>query len=177
MKTRTLRRLEALEEEHRLREERERRSLDSAISDTWQIVLAWYLGDLKEQGEGELSDAYRRALGYPSEEEDCPWELRKNRIFEHVERYHDAYRRLFAKVGLDFDATPRSVLFDAFVRMVNELPDEHLNRLRSQFDLNWLRSQFESCAVASGPNLPRRVTADNFLLFAGKVIDGDKSER
>jgi len=103
--------------------------------------------------------------------------LRKNRAFEMVERYHDAYRRLFAKVGLDFDATPRSVLFDAFVRMVNELPDEHLNRLRSQFDLNWLRSQFESCAIASGTNLPRGITADNFLLFAGKVIDGDKSER
>lgn len=155
MKTRTLRRLEALEKEHRLREERERSSLLSAIFDTWQIVFAWYLGDLKKQGEGGLMDAYYRALGYPSDG-------RKD-ILELPERYHDAYRRLFAKVGLDSDATPRSVLFDAFVRMVNGLPDEHLNWLRSQFDLNWLRSQFESCAIASGTNLPRGITADNFL--------------
>jgi hypothetical protein len=128
LKTRTLRRLEALEKEHRLREERERSSLLSAIFDTWQIVFAWYLGDLKKQGEGELMDAYYRALGYPSDG-------RKD-ISELAERYRDAYRRLFATVGLDSDATPRSVLFDAFVRMVNELPDEPLNRLRSQFDLN-----------------------------------------
>jgi hypothetical protein len=156
MKTRTLRRLEALED-HRLREQRALSSWYSPMLVTWWIVLGWYLGDLKKQDLGRPMDAYARALGYPSGYEYHHAFTKMDRS-EIVERHHDAYRRLFAKVGLDFDATPRSVLFDAFIRMVNELPDE---------PLNWLKSEFGSHAVTitSGTNLPRGITADNFLYY------------
>ena len=55
----------------------------------------------------------------------------KRDVLGFSERHYDAYRRLFAKAGLDFDATPRAVLFEAFVTMVNQLPDYWLKWLRS----------------------------------------------
>lgn len=75
------------------------------------------------------------------------------------QRYIDAYRRLFAKVGLDFDTAARDVLFDAFVTMVNQLPDHWLNELRSK-----LRQWCPQAHIAAGSNLPRGLDAHNFLL-------------
>ena len=83
------------------------------------------------------------------------------RDLELRDRHIDAYRRLFAKIGLDFDATERDVLFDAFVTMVYQLPDDWLNWLRSN-----LRQWCPHAHIAAGSNLPRGLDADNFLLFA-----------
>jgi hypothetical protein len=78
-----------------------------------------------------------------------------------AQRYRDAYRRLFVKVGLDFDTAARDVLFDAFVKMVNQLPSHWLD---------WLRSNLSySCPplhIPAGSNLPRELNSGNFLLFA-----------
>ena len=49
-----LRRLEALEKEERLREQKALSSLQTARLYIWMIVLAYYLGDLRSD-EGGLS--------------------------------------------------------------------------------------------------------------------------
>jgi hypothetical protein len=86
-------------------------------------------------GEGpcdNLSVAVARALRCSSRMEyiDLP---RKRDGLELCQRFMDAYRRLFAKVGLDFDTAARDVLFDGFVMMVNQLPNHWLDSLRSEF--------------------------------------------
>jgi hypothetical protein len=163
MRKTTLRRLEALEKEERSRQERELSSLQRALVDIRQIVLAYHLGDLKSD-EWWPGEAEARALKYPSLEnygEALFKVVRKKDIkamSELDERFNDAYRRLFAKVGLDFDDTPPSVLFDAFVALVDQLPEQWLN---------WLRSELRECGaeIAAGSNLPRGLSGDNFFLF------------
>jgi hypothetical protein len=153
MRKTTLRRLEALEKENRSREEEELSSLLDARMYLWRIVLAYYLGGLESDEEENISDAHARALNYRSARD-----LFEATDTEICERYNDACRRLFAKVGLDFDDTPPNVLFDAFVTMVNQLPDHWLNWLRSQ-----LREHYSDAEIAAGSNLPRRLSGDNFL--------------
>jgi hypothetical protein len=131
MRQSILRRLEALEKDHRSREQRERSLLQDVLVHIWTIVLAYYLGDL--QSDEDITEAHARALKYPSEDDYFAGLLEG----EIRERYNDAYRRLFAKVGLEFDDTPRSVLFDALVTMVNRLPEKWLNWLRSHW--GWYR--------------------------------------
>ena len=75
-------------------------------------------------------------------------------------RHIDAYRRLFAKVGLDFDSAAPSVLFDAFVTMVNQLPEQSLNWLKST-----LQKRCPSAEIGAGSNIPRELSGDNFLLW------------
>jgi regulator of sigma D len=163
MRKTVLRRLEALEKEHRYREEQELSSLWTARMYIWRIVLAYYLGGLKSNEES-ASDANARALKYQSGYDYFEVILKVmhendiKALSEISERYRDAYRRLFAKVGLDFDKTQPSVLFDAFVTMVNELPDKWLNRLRSD-----LQEWCSGVEIAAGSNLPRRLSADNFI--------------
>jgi hypothetical protein len=162
MKKMVMRRLEALEKEHHSRELKEQSSFDAARIYIWKIVLAYYLGDLKPDdpdcpAEMAPSQAEARALHYPSESEFyvaiCKCDI------EILKRYTDAYRRLFAKAGLDFDTTQPNLLFDAFTAMVNQLPDQWLS---------WLRSKFrERCRdVELEANLPRRLSGNNFLLYA-----------
>ena len=130
----------------------------------WQIAFAYYLGDLEwnEQAEVEevhwddLSDAFQRALKYPL---NLTWREITNDVQSLVSHYQDAYNRLFAKVGLDFANTPRTALFDAFVRMVDDLPDQWLNWSRLQ---NW----WSDVEIAAGSNVPRQLSGDNFLEFA-----------
>jgi hypothetical protein len=150
MRKTVLRRLEALEKEYRSREQRELSSLRKALFYIWEIVLAYHLGDLKS--DEDPGKAKERALKYPSGDDYD--------LSEIPERYNDAYRRLFAKVGLDFDNTPPSVLFDAFVTMVNELPEQRWNWLWFK-----LHQQCPDAEIAVGSNLPRRLSCDNFLLF------------
>jgi hypothetical protein len=155
MRKTVLRRLEALEKEHRSREQKHQSALEEACMYIWRIVLAYYLGGLESDGEVDISDALARALNYRSGHD-----LFKATDTEICERLNDAYRRLFAKVGLDFDDTPPNVLFDAFVRMVNQLPDQYLEGLRSN-----LRQWCSGAEIAAGSNLPRRLSADNFFIF------------
>jgi hypothetical protein len=80
-------------------------------------------------------------------------------------RVYDAYCRLFAKVGLDFASAPSDVLFDAFVTMVNQLPDQWLT-----FNVRRYCSDAE---IAAGSNLPRRLTV--IISFHGLFVRGDKA--
>ena len=125
----------------------------------WNIVLAYYLGGLKSD-ETSCREAYARALKYPSWN-DYLEALFKKDIAELHKRFDDAYRRLFATVGLDFDCTPPSILFDALVTMVNQLPDQWLNWLR--FNLREFCSHAE---IAAGSNLP----GDNLFVLSFGVI-------
>jgi hypothetical protein len=182
MRQRILRRLEALEKEHRSREQEELSSLKGALVYIWMIVLAYYLGGLKsdeeEEGPWEADEekeaiiyvhhlnrpweAYARALKYPSWNAYFEAGFIKKDISEIHERHNDAYRRLFANVGLDFDDASPGALFDAVVTMVNQLPDHWLNWLRSH-----LRERCSDAEIAAGSNLPRRLSGDNFLIFWG----------
>ena len=175
MRKTLLRRLEALEKEDRAREQKELSSLQEARACIWIIVLAYYLGGLKsDEEEGSpwkidkedeaaihvlrverLFAAHARAL-------KCDYlRAREKDVSEVLERFHDAHSRLFATVGLDFDSAPPSVLFDALVTMVDQLPDQWLN---------WLRSHLQDCCsnaeIAPGSNLPRWLSADNFFTFS-----------
>jgi hypothetical protein len=161
MRQRVLRRLEVLEKEYRSHEERKLSSLRTARMHIWRIVLAYYLGDL-EIGDSALVDAdlweaCARALKFPSDDDFCEV-LRRNDVSEFEGRFIDAYRRLFAKAGLDFDEVPLSVLFDAFVTMVDQLPDPCLKWLRSNLQ-RWCRD----AEIAVGSNLPRHLSPDNLF--------------
>jgi hypothetical protein len=174
MRQRTLRRLEVLEEGYHSREHKKLSAAETAGVYIWIVVLGYYLGDLESDDGLELDEddprpgeAHARALKYESN--DDYWKtlfkaVYRNDIEAHLElddRYNDAYRRLFAKVELDFEKTPRNVLFDALVRMVDRLPDHWLN---------WLRSNLQRWAadaeIAVGSNVPRRLSGDNAFPFA-----------
>jgi hypothetical protein len=164
-RTNLIRRLESLEKEYPARERKD--SLGLARNLLWRVVFAYYLGDLKwderweEEEEEQLdehSGAFLRALKYPS---DLAWREAMNDMQSLVSHFQDAYNRLFAKVGLDFANTPRTVLFDAFVRMVDDLPDGWLNWLRSRLQ-NWC----SDVEIAAGSNVPRQLSGDNFLEIA-----------
>jgi hypothetical protein len=152
MRKTVIRRLEALEKEHRYRDEQELSSLEDARMYICIIVLAYYLGGLSE--EDDPFEAHRRALKYSSEE-DFSKAWSNGDVFR---RYDAAYRRLFAKVGLDFNNAPQSALFDAYVKMVNALPDEWLDWLRYR-----LQQFCPHAEIGVGSNLPRRLSKDNFL--------------
>jgi hypothetical protein len=161
MRKTTLRRLESLEVVNRAREEREQSSLISARVSVWMIVLAFYLGDLKSD-EKHPFDAYTRALKYPSSEEyreDLLCYKGKGDRTRLRKRENDAYHLLFAKVGLHLDTTPRTVLFDAFVTMVDQLPHQWLNWLRFELEGQWCRG----LKIPPGANLPCQLSAENFL--------------
>ena len=105
MRKTVLRRLEVLEKEHRYCEEQELSSLRTARMYIWRIVLAYYLGGLKSN-EKDDSDANARALKYRPRYDFFEVILKVmhendiKALSEFVERYRDAYRRLFAKAGL-----------------------------------------------------------------------------
>ena len=160
-----LRRLEALEKEERLREQKALSSLQTARLYIWMIVLAYYLGDLRSD-EKDPGEAEARALKYRSSEDysEAVLKVMRNRdtkdISEIRERFVDAYRRLFADMGLDFDNAPPNVLFDAFVTGVNQRPDQWSNWLSSN-----LRRWCPDAEIAAGSNLPRRLSGENLFLF------------
>jgi hypothetical protein len=165
MRKTILRGLDALEKEHRYCEEQELSSLWTARMYIWRIVLAYYLGGLKSNEEDD-SDANAKALKYRSGYDYFEVILKVMQendikaLSEIVERYRDAYRQLFAKAGLDFDNAPRSSLFDAFVTMVNSLPDKWLNSLKSD-----LQQWCPHAKIDFDSNLPSRLSADNFIEY------------
>ena len=92
-------------------------------------ITAFLMGSLSAEGTcNDFEGAIARALKCSSREGYDDMLLRK--AVEFPQRFFDAYRRLFAEVGLDFDTSERAVLFDAFVTMVNQLPDYCLNWFR-----------------------------------------------
>ena len=158
MRKRILRRLEALEEDHRSREQKELSSLEEARTYIWIILLAYHSGDLGSDETGTVRRKRESAEVSISGRLNIEVFLRQKRHSRFHRRHDDACRRFFAKVGLDFDRTPPSVLFDAFITMVNQLPDQWLNWLRSHS-----REYCSDPEIAAGSNLPRGLTPDNFL--------------
>ena len=155
------RRLNVLEAANRAREERELSSLRDACMCVrmyvWVIVFAYYLGDLRLDEESP-HEAHARALKYKSDDDFLDAIIRKEDFSGISERYEDARRRLFARAGLDFHATPPEVLFEAFVTMVNQLPDQWLKWLSSN-----IRQGCGDLEISAGYNLPRQLSADNFI--------------
>lgn len=170
MRRTDLRRLEALENQQRCREQKEQDALRTASFYIWYIVLAYYLGELDSDKEllalklgDRLGEAFARALKYESKDEYSDVLFRKGGS-GLSERYTDAYDRLFANVGLDLKYVSSRELFDAFVTMVNQLPDQWLNWLRSKLQ-QWCRD----AELEPGSNLPRGLSPDNFLSARRKV--------
>jgi hypothetical protein len=160
MKKTTRRRLDILEREDLARKQRELDSLQRALVSIWRVIRAHYLGGLQldEAGPGE---ANARALKYPSADDYFQaLNLVRKDASEIPNRINDAYRRIFAIAGLDFDLAPPADLFDAFVKFVNQLSDKWLGYLRSD-----LQTYCSDAKIAAGSNLPRQLTCDNFLPF------------
>ena len=124
MRKTALRKLENLETEERVYQQRHRSSLAMAAFLCWKVVLAHNLGDLKPDDE-DPGEAAARALGYETQYEYLD-ALFKREITGIKGRFKDACRRVFDQVGLDFDRCPRSALSHAFGRLVNELPEGRL---------------------------------------------------
>jgi hypothetical protein len=122
MRKTTLRKLEILETEERSYQRNHQSSLETTAFLAWKAVFAHYLGDLRPDDE-DPGEAEAKALGYESHYEYLE-ALFNAEIAEINKRFKDACRRLFAQLGLDFDHTPRSVLSEAFCRLVNALPDQ-----------------------------------------------------
>jgi hypothetical protein len=153
---------------NRSREQKELSSKRIVLFYILVFVFAHYLGDLKPQirnSDYECDDdfeedyngvddsplkEYSKALKYPSHEAFCD-ALRKADA-EVFNRESDAFCRLFAKVGLDFATAPSAVLFESFVTMLNQVPEQWLNLLRSILG--------EHCEIAAGSNHPRWLTGD-----------------
>jgi hypothetical protein len=173
MRRTILRRLESLEKEERVREQKELDALAIGVVSIWKIVIAYHLEGLEsdekrhfgsfERENNWVGRAFQKALNYQSDDVFIQDLFGKDGLLlgkgiEFRSKHYDAYRRLFAKVGLDFDRTSSRVLFEAFVTMVNQLPERWLN---------WLRRNLEQDGVeiAPGSNLPRRLSCHNFIVF------------
>jgi hypothetical protein len=157
MRKSTIRRLELLERDCRSLQEKELSSWRTALFYIKQIVLAYYLEGL-ESNDDRPSEAYAKALNYGSSEEF--FEAVHNQEMAELERRSHHACRLFAKVGLEFDNTPRNELFDALVTMVNELPEHWLNWLWSN-----LRAYCADADVVSRSNLPSQLSDENLFLL------------
>jgi hypothetical protein len=147
MRQRTLRRLEVLEQEERSHKLQQQSSLATISFFCWTIVLAYYVGGLKPDDE-DPGEAHARALNYVSRD-DYLEALFKEEIPEINKRFKNAARRLFAQVGLDFDRSPPSALFESFVSMLNQLPEQWLKWLKSN-----LREDCRSAPIGVGSHIP-----------------------
>jgi hypothetical protein len=125
MRKRILSRVDVLEKEERSRKLDQQSSVATISFFCRKIVLAYYVGGLKPDDE-DPGEAEARALNYESRDDylDALFNGEKQDINK---RFKNAARRLFAQAGLDFDRGPPSALFDAFVRLVNELPEIQSN--------------------------------------------------
>jgi predicted phage terminase large subunit-like protein len=129
MRKRILSRVDVLEKEERSRKLDQQSSVATISFFCRKIVLAYYVGGLKPDDE-DPGEAEARALNYESRDDylDALFNGEKQDINK---RFKNAARRLFAQAGLDFDRGPPSALFDAFVRLVNQLPEPWLRWLQS----------------------------------------------
>ena len=168
MRATILRRIEALEQRQRVDDKTQSTFLAVARLQLCSLVLGYYLGELKAD-EQDASDACARALNYKSctMKSTSPW-LAIGKMTEKEElrkRAHDAYRRLFEKVGLDFDNASSDVLFDAFCKMVDGLPEHWLLRMRSRLTARKLFMKVPAGYARFPPhtNIPCGITAENYL--------------
>jgi hypothetical protein len=158
MRTRIRRQLEVLEKEERSRKLRQQSSLATISFLCWTIVLAYFVGGLKPDEE-DPGEAQARALNYESRDEYLE-ALFKGEIPAIKKRYKNAVRLFFAQVGLDFDRSPPNALFESFVRMVNQLPEQWSSWLRSN-----LEEECRSAPIGARSNTPLEFI---FLSAAGE---------
>jgi len=136
-----------------------------------KIVLAYYVGDLKPDDE-DPGEAEARALNYESRN-DYLEALFKGEKQEINERFKNAARRLFAQVGLNFDRSSPSALFKSFVRLLDELPQQWMNWLKSN-----LQEECRSAPIGTGSNTPLEFflsAAGDHLLRSARVSRDDKA--
>ena len=124
MRKTTLRQLEVLEREERSYQRKHQSSLETLAFLCWKVLLAYHLGDL-ELDEQDPGEAEARALKYGSRY-DYLEALFNGEIGAINERFKEAARRLFGQMNLDFHRSPPSALSQAFVRLVNQLPEPWL---------------------------------------------------
>src|SRR5947209_1602971 len=129
MRKRILSRVDVLEEEERSRKLDQRSSAATTSFFCRKIVLAHYVGGLKLDDE-DPGEAEARALTYGSKN-DYLEALLKGEKQEINRPFKNAARRLFRQVDLDFDCSAPSALNNAFVRLVNQLPEPWLDWLQS----------------------------------------------
>jgi len=151
MRQTNLRRLEALEKEHRSRERKhdgkELPVTEKAKVYVCIIILAYYVGGLKldvppDRLECNISrdkpyssdsfdalEGFFRALQYPSAHD---W----NELAECDKRINDASRRLFANMGLDVHKAAPNELREALATMINNLPERWLDWLKCNLQKN-----------------------------------------
>src|SRR5256885_1919997 len=129
MRKKTLSRVDVLENEERSRKLDQQSSAATISFFVRKILLAYYVGGLKPNDD-DPGEAEARALNYESRNDYL--EALFNREKQEIDRrFKDAARRLFRQVGLSFDRSPPSALIDAFVRLVNQLPQPWLKWLQS----------------------------------------------
>jgi hypothetical protein len=162
MRKTILRRLETLEKEEQSRQQTEKSALGGALVYIWRIVLGYYVGGL-ETANDSPDEAHARALKYTSHDDFREALFRKDPL-EIRQRHNDACRQLFTACELDFDRSPTSELFEAFVGLIERLPDEWSGWLRSQ-----LQAHCKDVKIADGSNVPRQLSCDNFNLFSNDV--------
>jgi hypothetical protein len=171
MRQTNLRRLEALEEEHRSRERnhdgKELPVTEMAKACVRIIILAYYVGGLQldvppdrlercnisptYSGDScDALEAFARALQYPSAH-DCfvPADTRKE-LAEWDQRINDASGRLFANVGLDVHKAAPNELREALATILSNLPERWLDWLKCT-----LQKNCGDDVIADGSNLSR----------------------
>src|SRR5437588_13119177 len=125
------RRLEALEKEERNRQNQQDASWDPlrrAIFFIKIVVLAYYVGRL-EPDEGPISGwaslSWIARLLIPSA-------IDSSALLQEVDkRTHAAFLRLYAQVGIDAGGASERALFDALLKLANQLPKQWLERIES----------------------------------------------
>src|ERR671936_2342046 len=128
MRKRILNRVDVLEEEERSRKLDQQSLAATSLFFCRKIVLAHYVGGLKH--DEDPGEAEARALNYESRN-DYLEALLNGEKQEINRRFKNAARRLFAQAGLNFNRSPRSVLFESFVRFVDRLPEPWSSWLQS----------------------------------------------
>jgi hypothetical protein len=170
MRKRNLRRVDVLEKEEHSRKLDQRSSVATISFFCRKIVLAYHVGGLRL--DEDPSEAEARALNYESRN-DYLEALFKGEKQEINERFKDAARRLFAQVGLDFDRSSPSALFKSFVRLLDELPQQWTNWLKSN-----LQEECRSAPIGTRSNTPLEFflsAAGDHLLRSARVSRDDKA--
>jgi hypothetical protein len=129
MRKATLRQLEVLEREERSYQRKDQSAFETLAFLCWKVLLAYHLGDL-EQDEQDPGEAEARALKYETRY-DYLEALFNGGIADINKRFMEAAHRLFGQVNLDFDRSSRRALSQAFVTLVNQLPEPWLQWIES----------------------------------------------
>jgi predicted phage terminase large subunit-like protein len=147
MRKTALRTLELLETEERAGQETHQSSLAATAYLCWKAVFAHYLGDLKSDDE-DPGEAGARVLGYDSQYEYME-ALFEGEIAEIKKRFEDACRHLFGQLDLDFDHSPRGASIEAFVRLVDKLPEQWLQWIETNSPISRNSRVFTQIGMAA----------------------------